>query len=117
MELNAVKTAGNSRPFAVVMIRDVMSRIGQLVGEAIERRAGRLVAFERREVRRAGSIIALLLAASVFACAATGFAAAAVLSALGERYRVLGASLLAAGFVVLALAAVWLAHRRTRPGQ
>ncbi len=90
----------------------LLGRVGQSLGEAVESRARQIAAFERRELHRAGSIIVLLFVVAVCSCAAAGFAAAAVLMAFGERYRVLGTLTVAAGFALLAAVAAMLAHRR-----
>jgi hypothetical protein len=79
-----------------------------MIGAAIGQRAEQTGILMRREIYRAASIVALILFALVCACGAIGFAAAAVLAALGETHRVLAAALVAGG---LALAAVLAAYR------
>jgi len=45
-----------------------------------------LIDAQRSEVRKLASVLALALAAAIFACAAAGFAAYAILVALGEEH-------------------------------
>jgi hypothetical protein len=90
----------------------ILGRVGESLGEIVESRARQVAFFERRELHRAGSIVVLLFVVAVFICAAAGFAAAAVLTAFGERYRVLGALVVAAGFALLAALAALMAQRR-----
>jgi hypothetical protein len=85
-----------------------LARLAATIGAAVGQRAEHAGMLLRRELYRAASILALLLFAWVCACGAIGFAAVAVLAALGEAHRALGASLVAAG---LALAAVAAAYR------
>jgi hypothetical protein len=57
-------------------------------------------------------VFALSLAAALFVCAATGFAALAVLIAAGAEHRVAAAIGIAASFAVLALLAIRLTGAR-----
>lgn len=90
----------------------LLGRVSSTIGSIIDNRAAQVVAIERREVRRAAGLFALAFVASVFACAAAGFAAVAVLTALGEEHRAVGSACIAAGFALLAAIAVLLARRR-----
>jgi FtsH-binding integral membrane protein len=83
-----------------------LGRISTLIGALVENRAAQALAFGRREVKRVASMFALALCAAFFACAAAGFAAVAILAAIGEAHRVLGAACVAAGFALLAALAV-----------
>jgi hypothetical protein len=86
----------------------VLRGLGAAAGSLIESRVDMLIEFERREIARAARVLALSLAAALFVCAATGFAALAVLFAAGEAHRVAAAAGLAAAFGVLALLAIRL---------
>ena len=79
----------------------LLGRLAGVIGSAIGQRAEMTGILLRREIYRGASIVALLLFALVCACGAIGFAAIAVLTALGVEHRVLGASLIAG---ILALA-------------
>jgi hypothetical protein len=95
----------------------LLTRIGGVIGTIIDVRAAQVTAIERREVQRAASVFALAFTAAVFACAAAGFAAVAVLTALGEEHRVVGSTCIAVGFALLAALAVLLARGRAQPDQ
>jgi uncharacterized membrane protein YqjE len=82
--------------------------LGAAASSLIESRTDMLIEFERREIARAVRIFALSMAAVVFVCAATGFAALAILFAAGEAHRVAAAVGIAAAFGVLALLAIRL---------
>jgi hypothetical protein len=86
--------------------------LGAAAGSAIGNRVDRMIEFERREVARAARVFALSLAAALFVCAATAFAALAVLLAAGEAHRVAAAIGIAATFGVLALLAIRLTGAR-----
>jgi uncharacterized membrane protein YqjE len=88
----------------LLLLRGLGAAAGSLIGSRLEM----LIEFERREVARAARVFALCLAAAVFACAATGFAALAVLYAAGEAHRVAAAIGIAAVFACLALLAIRL---------
>jgi hypothetical protein len=88
----------------------LLTRFSDVVGTAIETRTEKLIAFERREVRRAARVFALALAAALLAVGAAGFAAVAVLAALGEQHRAMGAAIIAGCLALLALLAVLLAR-------
>jgi len=92
-----------------------LGRAALAIGAAIGQRAEQTGVLLRREVHRAGSIIVLLLFTLACACAAIGFAAAAVLAAFGEAHRVLGASTVAAALAALALLAAWRARAVIAP--
>ncbi len=80
--------------------------LGNAAGAMIESRLNMLIEFERREIARAARILALNLAAAVFTCAATGFAALAILWAAGAAHRVAAAAGIALAFAALALIAL-----------
>ena len=84
----------------------VLTRVGAVVGAILSNGTAHLIAAERSELRRLAGVLALALAAAVFACAATGFAAYSILVALGAEHRVVGAALIAAGFALLSGIAV-----------
>ena len=58
------------------------------------------------------AVLALALAAAIFGCAAAGFAAYAILVALGEEHRVAGSALIAGCFALLSGIAALLARGR-----
>jgi hypothetical protein len=90
----------------------LLSRVSTVIGSIIDNRTAQVVAVERREVRRAAGLFALAFTAAVFACAAAGFAAVAILTALGDEHRAVGSACIAAGFALLAAIAVLIARRR-----
>ncbi len=92
-----------------------LGRIGALIGAIVANRTAHLVAINRHEVRKAASVLALAMAAALFAVVATVFAAVAVLVALGEEHRVAGAALIAGCFALLAGIATLLARGRSSP--
>jgi heme A synthase len=92
----------------------ILGRVGSVVGSIIASRAAQLLAIKRNELRRAAAVIALALAAAIFACAAAGFAAFSILVALGEEHRAAAAALIAGCFALLSGVAILLA--RGRPG-
>jgi hypothetical protein len=92
-----------------------VARLGTMLSGIVGERTSRLANAFRAEVRRVASALALALVAAVFAIAAAGFAAVAVLAALWDTHPVLGAGLLAGGFALLALIAVLLVRSATRP--
>ena len=87
-------------------------RLGTALGSAIAGGKEHLVALQRHEVRRIAAVLALSLAAALFACAAAGFAAYAAIMALGEEHRVAGAALIAGCFALLSGISVLLARGR-----
>jgi len=92
-----------------------IARLGNMVAGLVGDRTARLVNAFRLEVRRVAAALALALVAAVFAIAAAAFVAVAVMAALWATHPVLGASLLAAGFALLAIIAVLLMRNATRP--
>ncbi len=96
------------------LLLSLLGRAGSVVGSVIASRTAQWIALKRSEVRRAAAVIALALTAAVFACTAAGFAAYAVLVALGEEHRAAASALIAACFALLSGLAILLA--RGRPG-
>jgi hypothetical protein len=88
----------------------ILVKFSEVLGTAIETRTQKFIAFERMEVRRAAKVLALALAAALFAAGAAAFAAVAVLAALGEEHRAMGAAIIAVCMALLALLAVLLAR-------
>ena len=88
----------------------LLTRFSHVLGSVIETRSTQLIAFERREVRRAARVFAFALVAALMACAATAFAAIAVLAALGEEHRAMGSAIIAVCLALLALLAALLAR-------
>lgn len=101
----------NSR---LLSLLGTLVRLGTAISAAVAGGTSHLLAVQRHEMRRLAAVLALSFAAAMFACAATGFAAYAVIIALGEEHRAAGAALVAAGFGLLSGIAVLLA--RGRPG-
>jgi uncharacterized membrane protein YqjE len=91
-----------------------VERLGATVTLNVENRLASLRDNVRLEVRRAAAAIALAIVAAAFAFAALGFAALAVLAAVWDTHRVLGASLVAAFFALLTIIAVLLVRRCTQ---
>lgn len=92
-----------------------LARVTSTVGSLLASGTAQLIDAQRGEVRKLASVLALAFAASIFACAAAGFAAYAILVALGEEHRVAGSALIAGCFALLSGIAVLLARGR-RPG-
>lgn len=99
----------------------LISRVGTLLNGLnglngmIDSRAAQVAAFEMRAVRRAASVFALALVAALFVFLAAGFAAFAIIAALWDSHRVLGASCIAGVLVLLAGIAALLARGITQP--
>jgi hypothetical protein len=86
----------------------LLERARAMLGGMVSSRAAQFIAFERREVRRAASVFALAFTAAIMTCAAAGFAAVAVLAALGDAHRAAGAAFIALGLALIALCAALL---------
>ncbi|MGA2564820.1 MAG: hypothetical protein ABSF96_14770 [Steroidobacteraceae bacterium] len=95
----------------------ILTRIVSAFGSIVEGRLGQLAIFQRREILRMASIFALMFTAAVFACAATGFAAFALLMALSPEHRAAACGCIAVGFALLTALAVLLARGSGRGGQ
>jgi uncharacterized membrane protein YqjE len=91
-----------------------IAKLGATVGRLIESRVQTLRATVRAEVRRVVSAAMWGLLAALLAFAALEFAAATVLIAAWETHRVLAGSLIAAGFLLLAIAAACTMRRYTK---
>ena len=92
-----------------------LARVTSTVGSLLASGTAQLIDAQRSEVRKLASVLALAFAAAIFACAAAGLAAYAILVALGEEHRVAGSALIAGCFALLSGMAVLLARGR-RPG-
>jgi hypothetical protein len=92
-----------------------LARVGSLVGSLLTNGTAQIIETQRSELRRLAAVFALALAAALFACAAGGFAAYAVLVALGEEHRAAASALIAGCFTLLSGIAILLARGR-RPG-
>ena len=103
----------NQSPDRVSPLLHTLGRIGGLVGAIIANRTAHLVAINRHQVRKAASVLAFALAASLFAVVAAVFAAIALLVALGDEHRAAGAGLIAGSFLLLAGIAALLARSRS----
>jgi uncharacterized membrane protein YqjE len=101
-------------PDRLTPLLGALTRLGSAVGSMVAGGTAQLVALQRHEARRIAAILALSLAAALFACGAAGFAAYSVLVALGEEHRVAAAALIAGCFALLSGISVLLA--RSRPG-
>lgn len=91
-----------------------IERLVAMLGELVESRWHAAAAAVRMEVRRAVAAIAWGIVAAVAAVFAMEFAAAAILIAAWNTHPVVAAVSIAAGFVLLALTAVWALRRCTR---
>jgi hypothetical protein len=92
-----------------------VARVTSAVGSLLASGTAQVIDAQRGEVRKLAAVLALAFAAAIFACAAAGFAAYAILVALGEEHRVAGSALIAGCFALLSGIAVLLARGR-RPG-
>ncbi len=89
----------------------LLTRLGDVLGTAVESRAAQFVASARAEVRRAAKVFALAFAAAIFACGAAAFAAVSILTALGEEHRAMGSAIIAVCLALFAVLAVLLARK------
>ena len=90
-----------------------LARVASTVGSLLASGTAHLIEAQRDGVRKLAAVLALsLAAAAVFACAAAGFAAYAILLALGEEHRVAGSALIAGCFALLSGIAMLLARGR-----
>jgi hypothetical protein len=108
------KAEGPEPADRVTAVLSLLGRLTSAAGAIIASRANQFAAIERREVGRAASIFAFALTAAIFTCAAAGFAALAILSAVGEEHRALAAACIAAGLALIALAAILLMRQNLR---
>ena len=100
----------------LLTLLNTLLRLGTALGSAFAGGTAHFMAAQRHEVRRLAAVLALSLAAALFACAAAGFAAYSVITALGEEHRVMGSALIAGCFALLSGIAVLLARGRPGPG-
>lgn len=89
-------------------------RLGAMLSDLVESRWHAAAAAVRVEVRRAVAAVAWGIVAAVAAIFALEFAAAAILIAAWNTHPVVAAVSIAAGFLLLALAAAWAVRRCTR---
>jgi len=93
-----------------------LARVTSAVGSLLASGTTRLMEAQRGEIRKLAAVLAAVLAlaltAAIFACAAAGFAAYAILVALGEEHRAAGSALIAGCFALLSGIAVLLARGR-----
>jgi MFS family permease len=89
-----------------------VARVTSAVGSLLANGTAQLIDAQRGEVRKLAAVLALALAAAIFGCAAAGFAAYAILLALGEEHRVAGSALIAGCFALLSGIAALLARGR-----
>jgi hypothetical protein len=94
-----------------------IARLSGMLSGIVGERTARMITAFRLEVRRVAATLALALVAAVFAIAAAGFGAVAVLAVLWDTHPVLGAALVAGGFALLAIIAVLLMRGSTRPAE
>jgi hypothetical protein len=99
----------------LVALLSLLKTAGNLIGAAIDGGASRALMLSRQELRRIVTALALALTAALFTCVAAGFAAAALVEALGDTHRLLAYCLLAVIFVLLAALSAMLIHRQTAP--
>jgi len=90
-----------------------IERLGAMLSDLVESRWHAAAAAVRMEVRRAVAS-AWGIVAAVAAVFAMEFAAAAILIAAWNTHPVVAAVSIAAGFLLLALAAAWSVRRCTR---
>lgn len=94
-----------------------IGRLGSTLSGLIGARTACWASTFRLELRRVASTFALALVAAVFVIAAAAFVAVAVLLAMWDTHPVLGASLVAGGFALLAIIAMLLMRNATRPAE
>jgi uncharacterized membrane protein YqjE len=91
---------------AAALLLASIEKIGASVGTVVEDKVHTLRRAVRAEVRRAVSAAMFGMLASLLAFTALEFAAVTILIAAWDTHRVLAAGLIAAGFLVLAIAAL-----------
>ena len=91
-----------------------IERLGAMLSDLVESRWHAAAAAVRMEVRRAVAAVAWGIVAAAAAVFAMEFAAAAILIAAWNTHPVVAAVSIAAGFLLLALAAAWSVRRCTR---
>jgi uncharacterized membrane protein YqjE len=91
---------------AFSLLLDSIERIGASVGRLVEDKLHALRTAVRGEMRRAASALMWGVLTALLAFMALEFAAVTLLIAAWDTHRVLAAGLIAAGFLVLALAAL-----------
>jgi len=96
----------------VTPLLSVLARVSSALGALLANRTASLIEAQRGELHRLAAAFALAFVAAIFACAAAGFAAYAILVALGEEHRAAGAALVAACFALLSGIAALLARGR-----
>jgi hypothetical protein len=112
MQASEDKQAGDGLSVALALVTRLISAFGSIV----EGRIGQVAALERRGIQRAASVFAFAFTAAVFACAAAGFAAFAVLTTLSPEHRAAGCACIAVGFALLTALAILLARGGARTG-
>ena len=99
---------------AFSVLLDSIEKIGASVGRLVEDKVRTLRTAVRNEVRRAVSAVMWGVLAALLAFTALEFAAVTILIAAWDTHRVLAAGLIAAGFLVLAIAAMLAMRSSTR---
>jgi hypothetical protein len=94
-------------PFLTTLVR-----LGSVLGALVSNGTAQFLETQRAELRRLAAVFALMFTAAMFACAAAGFAAYAILVALGEEHRAAACALIAACFALLSGIAALLARGR-----
>jgi hypothetical protein len=112
MQASEDKQPGDGLSVALALVTRLISAFGSIV----EGRIGQVAALERRGIQRAASVFAFAFTAAVFACAAAGFAAFAVLTTLSPEHRAAGCACIAVGFALLTALAILLARGGARTG-
>ena len=112
MQASEDKQPSDGLSVALALVTRLISAFGSIV----EGRIGQVGALERRGIQRAASVFAFAFTAAVFACAAAGFAAFAVLTTLSPEHRAAGCACIAVGFALLTALAILLARGGARTG-
>jgi len=112
MQASEDKQPSDGLSVALALVTRLISAFGSIV----EGRIGQVAALERRGIQRAASVFAFAFTAAVFACAAAGFAAFAVLTTLSPEHRAAGCACIAVGFALLTALAILLARGGARTG-
>jgi hypothetical protein len=106
--------SGSGISGAVFRLISTVLRMSGAVGNFVEERAASIRATWKEELHRIASTLIYALVAAFFICSAAAWGAFALMLAFWDTHRVLVASLLAGGFLLMSVAVVLLLRRGTR---
>ena len=101
----------------MLALLEALKRLSATLVSIAEEQLSRAVGLYRTEMRRVASVLALSLAAALFAFASLAFIALTVMVAFWPTHPVAAAASIAAAFAVLALVAALLVRGRTTSGK